>query len=144
MFCDLIMLWRVMIFGHPFDDNLVFLSSYWSKTMEREKWRERIRATCEEFFFPNPIAKKKFKSDPLWKKISKMTHFHFWFFFFVFFSIPAIWNGGTEPMADTCPTVTGWRDWTVFFFKFFFRSPRFDWRDWLFFFVFFGTTFIYN
>jgi len=42
---------RVMIFGHPFDDNfldnLVFLSSYWSKTMEREKGKERIRVTCE-------------------------------------------------------------------------------------------------
>jgi len=35
---------RVVIYVHPFednfDDNLVFLSSYWSNTMEREKGRE--------------------------------------------------------------------------------------------------------
>jgi len=34
-----------VIYVHPFednfDDNLVFLTSYWSKTMEREKGRER-------------------------------------------------------------------------------------------------------
>jgi len=42
---------RAMIFIHPFNDNfsdnLVFLSSYWSKTMEREKGREMIRTSCE-------------------------------------------------------------------------------------------------
>jgi len=36
-----------MIFEQPFannfDDNLPFLSSYWSKTMEREKEREKVR-----------------------------------------------------------------------------------------------------
>ena len=40
-----------MIFEHPIDDNfgdnLAFFSSYWSKTMEREKGRERIRMLCE-------------------------------------------------------------------------------------------------
>jgi len=42
---------REMIFGHLFDDNfidnLVFLSFYRSKTMEREKGKERMRVTCE-------------------------------------------------------------------------------------------------
>jgi hypothetical protein len=42
---------RVVIFLHPFDDNfvdnLVFLISYWSKTIEREKGRERITTSCE-------------------------------------------------------------------------------------------------
>jgi len=36
-----------VIFVHPIDDNFgdnfIFLSFYWSKTMEREKGRERIR-----------------------------------------------------------------------------------------------------
>jgi len=40
-----------VIFVHPIDDNfgdnLVSLSFYWSKTMEREKERERIRMSCE-------------------------------------------------------------------------------------------------
>jgi len=40
-----------MIFVHPFNDNfgdnLVFLSFYWSKTMEREKGRESIVKSCE-------------------------------------------------------------------------------------------------
>jgi hypothetical protein len=40
-----------MIFVHPFndnfEDNLVFLFSYWPKTMEREKGREMIRISCE-------------------------------------------------------------------------------------------------
>jgi len=30
-----------------FDDNFHFLSFYWSKTIEREKGRERIRIKCE-------------------------------------------------------------------------------------------------
>lgn len=34
-------------FHNNFSDNLVFLSSYWSKTMEREKGREMIRTSCE-------------------------------------------------------------------------------------------------
>jgi len=34
-------------FHYNFSDNLVFLSSYWSKIMEREKGRERIRTSCE-------------------------------------------------------------------------------------------------
>jgi len=38
---------RVVIYVHPFennfDDNLVFLSFYWSKPMEREKEREMKR-----------------------------------------------------------------------------------------------------
>jgi len=42
---------RAMIFVHPFinnfGDNLVFLSFYWLKTMEREKGRERIITSCE-------------------------------------------------------------------------------------------------
>jgi len=40
-----------VIFVHSIDDNfgdnLAFLSFYWSKTMEREKGRERIRMSCE-------------------------------------------------------------------------------------------------
>ena len=40
-----------MIFVHPFhdnfSDNLVFLSFYWSKTMKREKGKERIRTSYE-------------------------------------------------------------------------------------------------
>jgi len=40
-----------VIFVHPFDDNFdnnfVFLSSYWLKTMEREKIREMKRTSCE-------------------------------------------------------------------------------------------------
>jgi D-alanyl-lipoteichoic acid acyltransferase DltB (MBOAT superfamily) len=45
-------LW-VMIFWHPFDDNfvdnLVFLTSYWLKTMEREKERERkLSKSCQK------------------------------------------------------------------------------------------------
>jgi hypothetical protein len=42
---------RGVIYVHLFEDNfhdkLVFLSSYWSKTMEREKRRERKRTSCE-------------------------------------------------------------------------------------------------
>jgi len=42
---------RGVIYVHLFEDNfhdkLVFLSSYWSKTMEREKGRKRIRESCE-------------------------------------------------------------------------------------------------
>ena len=42
---------RGMIFVHLFIDNFedshVFLSFYWSKTIGREKERERIRITCE-------------------------------------------------------------------------------------------------
>jgi len=42
---------KVVIFWHPFDDNfvdnLVFLTFYWSKTMEREKVREKITTSCE-------------------------------------------------------------------------------------------------
>ena len=38
---------RAMIFeqsfANNFYDNLLFLSSYWSKTMEREKGREKVR-----------------------------------------------------------------------------------------------------
>jgi hypothetical protein len=45
--CGLSTMQRAMIFEQPFtnnfDDNLSFLSSYWPKTMEREKRRERIR-----------------------------------------------------------------------------------------------------
>jgi len=40
-----------MIFEQPFDDNLydkcVFFSFYWPKTIEREKRREKISASCE-------------------------------------------------------------------------------------------------
>jgi len=40
-----------MIFEQPFannfDDNLSFLSSYWLKTMEREKGREEKKIMCE-------------------------------------------------------------------------------------------------
>jgi len=40
-----------MIYVHlsndNFGDNHVFLFSYWSTTMEREKGREMIRTTCE-------------------------------------------------------------------------------------------------
>jgi hypothetical protein len=40
-----------MIYVHPFNDNLgdnfVFLSFDWSKTMEREKGREKIITSCE-------------------------------------------------------------------------------------------------
>jgi len=42
---------KKLIFEQPFCDNFgdnhVFLSSYWSKTMKREKGRERIRTSCE-------------------------------------------------------------------------------------------------
>jgi len=37
----------VHLFHDNFSDNLVFLSFYWSKTMERKKGRERIRISCE-------------------------------------------------------------------------------------------------
>ena len=37
----------VHLFNDNFGDNYVFLSFYWSKTMDREKGRERIRKTCE-------------------------------------------------------------------------------------------------
>ena len=37
----------VHLFNDNFSDNHVFLSSYWSKTLEREKGREMIRTTCE-------------------------------------------------------------------------------------------------
>jgi len=33
-------LYIAMIFEQPFGENLLFLSSYWSKTIEREKRRE--------------------------------------------------------------------------------------------------------
>jgi len=46
-----ILFYRVVIHVHlfqdNFDDNLVFLFSYWSKTMKREKGRERKRRSCE-------------------------------------------------------------------------------------------------
>ncbi len=35
------------LFNDNFGDNPGFLSSYWSKTMKREKERERIRTSCE-------------------------------------------------------------------------------------------------
>lgn len=54
----------VVIFVHPiddnFDDNLTFFSSYWSKTMKREKGRERIRISreYERENYPKVIVKK--------------------------------------------------------------------------------------
>ena len=42
---------RAVIYVHPFydnfDDNIVFLSSYWSKTIKREKGREGKRTSCK-------------------------------------------------------------------------------------------------
>jgi len=42
---------RAMIYIHPFNDNfgenLIFLFSYWLKTMEREKGRDVITTSCE-------------------------------------------------------------------------------------------------
>jgi len=42
---------RVMIFEQPFDDNfcdsLVFHFFYWSKSIEKEKGRERISTSCK-------------------------------------------------------------------------------------------------
>jgi len=35
------------LFPNNFCDNLLFLSSYWLKTMERGKGRERKRRWCE-------------------------------------------------------------------------------------------------
>jgi len=37
----------VHLIDDNFGDNLDFLSSYWSKTMEREKGREKIKMSCE-------------------------------------------------------------------------------------------------
>jgi len=34
-------------FNDNFGDNLVFISSFWSKTMEREKGRDRVTTLCE-------------------------------------------------------------------------------------------------
>jgi len=68
-----------------------------------------------DFFFLTLFAKKISSLTPFEIFFSKWPTFIFGFFF-VFFSIPAVSNGGTERMADTCPTITGWRDWTVFFF----------------------------
>jgi len=60
-----------------------------------------------EFFFLTLFAKKILSLTPFEKKIPKWPTFIFGFFFFVFFFIPAVSNGGTECMFDTCPTVTG-------------------------------------
>ena len=92
------------------------------------------------FFFLTLLPKKFSSLTPFEKKFQNDSlSFLFFFFFFIFFPIPAVSNGGTEPMADTCPTVTGWRDWTVFFFV---PAVLNDGTD--FFSFFFGTTFIYN
>jgi hypothetical protein len=71
-----------MIFVHPFDenfgDNLAFLPSYWSKTMEREKRRERIKMSCEyeRESCPKVVAKWLYKyhfSNVKGKSENKLT-----------------------------------------------------------------------
>jgi len=47
MFVFCVVIFVRSIDDNNFGDNLIFLSFYWSKTMEREKERERIRMSCE-------------------------------------------------------------------------------------------------
>jgi len=53
---------KVVIYVHPFEDNFVFLSFYWSKTMETGKGKERKRnnVTMREKIVVQKLSKNGF------------------------------------------------------------------------------------
>ena len=109
----------------------------------RISFRSWMKPEAEhDFFFSDPNANFFFKSDPLWKLITKMTHFYFLRFFFLSFSsFPPFQMAGMSPLPDMCQLVTGWDDVT-FFFNFFCSFPPFQLAGliFLFFFRFFGNN----
>jgi len=109
--------------------------------LKRSKWYQVRYRVCLQryqiFLFSDPNAKKNFKSDSLWKLITKMTHFHFLGFFFVVFLIPTVSNGGNEPPSWHVSARDRLRLMWPFFFNFFCSFPPFQLAGLIFLFLFF-------
>jgi len=94
----------------------------------------------KSFFFIRPYMSKKFQIWLLSDLFPKMTHFLFLVVFFFVFLIPAIWDGGNEPLSDTCQIMTGWCRFNYFFFG----SRQLKRRKWIFDFFFHFLFFYCN